>query len=128
LLLWLVTGFAAMGLLVALVGLYGTMSYMVSQRRREMGVRIALGAGASTICGLVVGRGVRIALLGVTFGLAGTLAARRLIESQLFGITALDIPSLALAATTLLAAAIPACAIPARRAIRVDPVEALRSE
>ena len=127
-LFWLVTAFAVIGFAVALVGLYGTLSYVVVQRTREMGIRLALGATTAQINALVVARGVEIGLGGIALGLIAAFAARRVVEAQLFGVTALDPTSLAIAAVLLLGAAIVASALPARRAMKVNPIEALRVE
>jgi predicted permease len=125
---WLVTTFAMVGFAIAVIGMYGTLSYMVLQRTREVGVRLALGATATQINGLVIERGVQIVFGGMALGLLGAFAARRVIESQLFGVTALDVPSLTLAALALIGAALIASLLPARRATRVNPVEALRAD
>jgi predicted permease len=128
LLLALVTLFAAIGLAVALVGLYGTIAYSVVQRTRELGVRLALGATAANIRRLVLTRGIAIAAFGITIGLTGLLAMRRTVEEQLAGLPATHAPSLAMAAGTLLVAATLACVVPAIRAARVNPADTLRSE
>jgi putative ABC transport system permease protein len=128
LLVWLVTFFAGVGLIVALIGLYGTLSYIVAQSTREVGVRLALGATAGELYRLVVGRGLRMVAGGLVVGLAGVIALGRVIDPQLVGRRATDVPALALATAALLLAGIAACLIPAARAVRVNPVEALRSE
>ena len=120
--------FAAVAFAIAVIGLYGTLSYMVVQRTREMGVRLALGATTSQINALVFERGMQIVLGGIGLGLIAALAARRVIESQLFGVTVLDVPALILAALLLIGAAIVASMLPARRATKVNPIEALRAE
>ncbi|MEO8680919.1 MAG: ABC transporter permease [Vicinamibacterales bacterium] len=128
LLSWLVSSFALAGLAVALLGVYGIVAFMVAERRREVGVRVALGASAASIRGLVVGHGLRLVALGLVFGAAGAAAFRKGIESQLFGVAPTDIPVLAAVAGALLAAAALPCFVVARRAVRIDPVSALRSE
>jgi putative ABC transport system permease protein len=128
LMLWLVSAFALAGFAVAVLGVYGVVAYMVAERRREMGVRVALGASAGSIRSLVVSHGLRLVVIGLTLGVVAATLLRRGIESQLYGVTATNIPALtAVALALLLAAAVP-CGIVARRATRVDPVSALRSE
>ena len=127
-LLWIVVGFAAIGVVIALIGLYGTVSYMVTQRTRELGVRLALGATASEIQRLVLRRGLVLVAGGIALGAGGTFALRQAIESQLFGITAMNVPAITLAAVGLLLAATLACLAPAVRATRINAVNALRAE
>ena len=124
----LVTLFALVGLGLAVIGLYGALSYMVAQRTREVGVRVALGATHAQIRGLVIGRGLRMVGGGLIAGIAGALVLGRSIETQLFGVSALNVPALSLAAGALLVAALLACLVPATRAVRVNPVDALRAE
>ena len=119
--------FALVALTLAIVGLYGLLSYAVSQRTQEIGVRIAHGAGRRDIFTLLLGQGVRLALAGVAIGIAGALWLSRLLESLLFGVAPRDPFSLAAAAAVLMAVALLASAVPARRATRVDPIVALRS-
>jgi predicted permease len=126
--LWLVAGFALVGFVLALVGLYGTVAYMVAQRTREMGVRVALGATTRDIAGLVFGYGLRLVGVGLAIGIAGAVALRGVIESQLFGVAPTNGGVLAAAAFGLTLAAIAACAVPARRALRTDPVATLRCD
>ena len=128
LLLWLVGLFAAVGLVVALVGLYGTLSYIVAQSTRELGVRLALGATTSTVYRMVVGRGLKMIAGGLVIGVIGVAALGRAIESQLVGMTAINIPALTLAAAALLIAAIAACLAPAARAVGINPVDALKAD
>ena len=124
----LIGSFAVLALILAMVGLYGVMSYSVSQRRREVGVRIALGAMPGDVVRLVVGEGARLILIGVGVGLVAALGLVQLMKSLLFGVSAVD--PLTFAGVTLLLAvvAMGACYIPARRATRTDPVVALRCE
>jgi predicted permease len=119
---------ASMALLLSAVGLYGVISYVVAQRRSEIGVRMALGARVPQIARLVVGQTIRLALAGTVLGLAAALAGTRLIRSLLFEVSPTDPVVLSLVALLLLAIAAAASFGPARRAASVDPVEALRSE
>ncbi len=120
--------FAALALLLASVGIYGVLSYTVEQRRREIGIRSALGATNSLILRLIVGEGLRVAVAGVVIGLAAAFALSRVMRSLLYGVQPWDPLSFALAASLLLAVAFLACWVPARRAARLDPIEALRDE
>ena len=120
--------FAAAALLLAGVGLYGVVSYGVSRRTQEIGVRMSLGALQSDILRMVLGEGMRLALLGAGLGLLAALALTRTMKSLLFGVGADDPITFALITVLLLAAALAACWLPALRATRVAPVTALRSE
>jgi putative ABC transport system permease protein len=120
--------FAALGVLLAAIGLFGVISYSVSQRTREIGVRMTLGATRGSIASLVVGDGLRLAIIGITLGLAGASAATRLIQSLLYGVSRFDPLSFALGALLLLVVAAVACAVPMWRATAVDPVIAVRAE
>ena len=113
--------------MLASVGLYGVLSYSVSQRRREFGVRAALGASRRRLLLLVLREGLTLTAIGITLGLAGAAALTRLMQSALFGITPLDPTSFALAASLLLTVALAACLIPGTRAASVDPAESFRS-
>jgi predicted permease len=119
--------FAVVALILASVGLYGVLSYSVSQRRREFGVRAALGASRPRLVMLVLREGLTLTAIGITLGLAGAAALTRLMQSALFGVTPLDPASFALAASLLFAVALAACLIPSVRAASVDPAESFRS-
>jgi predicted permease len=121
----LVGGFALLGLIVSSVGLYGTLAAQVQQRRREIGVRIALGATVRRVAVTILGEGLRIVLLGALAGMAGSVAAGRLIQRELYGVSPLDMTSFAAALVLLSGAALAACLIPAWQAARVDPIQAL---
>lgn len=124
----LLVGFAATALLLALTGIYGVMSLNVANRRSEFGIRLALGAQASNVLTLILGQGLKLAIAGVALGLLGAVAFTRLLKGLLFGISASDPLTFALLAALLVGVALLACWIPARRATKVDPLEALRSE
>ena len=124
----LLGGFAVLALLMAAIGLYGVLSYSVSQRMHEMGLRMALGANARDLMRLVVGQGIRVALAGVAAGLLASVAATRLLVGMLFAVSPLDPLTFMVVAVVLVAAALLASFIPARRATKVDPMVALRYE
>jgi putative ABC transport system permease protein len=120
--------FAIVALLVAAIGIYGVLSYTMSRRTKEVGIRIALGAEASTVTRMVVREGARLIAIAVVIGLIASFVAARLLRSQLFGVEPNDVPTLAAVTVILSVVAIAACYIPARRASRVDPMVALRAE
>jgi putative ABC transport system permease protein len=125
---WLLGVFAAAGLTLTLVGIYGVVSYMAAQRTREIGIRVALGAQRSNVLQLVLGQGVRLTVIGAIAGVLGSLALTRLLKSELFGIKPTDPVTLICASVLMLLVALAACYLPARRATRIDPLEALRHE
>jgi putative ABC transport system permease protein len=122
----LLGAFAAFALLLAAIGVYSVMNYLVSQRRHEIGIRMALGASQREILKLVVGQGMWISLLGIGFGIAAALLLTRIMTSLLYGITPSDPLTYIANSLMLLAVALLACLIPARRAMSVDPIIALR--
>jgi putative ABC transport system permease protein len=124
----LLSAFAALALLLAVVGLYGVLAYAVTQRTREIGVRVALGAQSADVLRLVVGEGMRLVLAGLAAGLLGALAATYWMRSLLFGISAIDPLTYCGAAALLGLVALVACLVPARRATKIDPMAALRYE
>ena len=125
--MWLMGIFAACALMLAVVGIYGVMSYLVSQRTREIGIRLALGANGQDILRLVVGNGARLIAAGIVIGVAAAFAVQRLVQSLLFGVSADDGAS-AIAVAILAVVAMVACYLPALRATRVSPLNALRYE
>jgi predicted permease len=120
--------FAAIALVLATVGIYGVISYAVVQRTHEIGIRGALGASAGSLQGLIFKSGMKLTLIGLTIGVAGSLAATRVMASLLYGVGARDPLTMAVVAVTLAAVGAAACYIPARRATMVDPMVALRYE
>jgi predicted permease len=127
-LLTLLAGFAVAGLGLAATGIFGVMSYVTSERTREIGVRMAFGADRTRVLGMVLGDGTRIAGAGIVAGLAGALLATRVLTGMLYGVRALDPVTFLGGALVLLAVGLAATWFPARRAAGLDPVEALRAE
>jgi len=124
----LLAGFAAIAFTLAAIGVYGMMSYRVRRRRRELGVRLALGATPGALCWMVLRQAVTTAAIGLILGTVATMVAGRTLSSILFGVTASDPGTLAIAAALLAAATVAASYLPARRAARVDPVSVLSAE
>lgn len=126
--MWLIGTFAGLALTLASLGIYGVMAYSVSQRTREIGVRIALGAQRGNVLRLIMGQGARLALAGVAVGLAGAFALTRLMASLLFGVSPRDFGTFSAVPAIVLVLILAGCYIPARRATKLDPVVALRDE
>jgi putative ABC transport system permease protein len=126
--LMLLGSFAALALILAAVGLYGLISYTTARRTHEIGIRIALGAQTGAVMKLVIGQGIKLALIGVLIGMGGALAVTQLMRSLLFGVSAIDPLTFVVVAVSLTLVALAACWIPARRATKVDPLVALKYE
>jgi len=125
---WLISGFAALALLLSAIGIYALISYSVSQRTREIGVRVALGAQRSNVLSMVLKEGLKLLLFGLLLGWIGALGATRVMRSLLYSTSATDAVSFVATSITLILVALLACYIPARRATKVDPMVALRYE
>ena len=126
--MWLFVSFGGAALLLAGIGAYGVVSYSVVQRTYEMGMRVALGATRRNIVAMILGQSLRLVLTGLAFGIAGSIAASRLVENFLFGVTATDATIFIAVSLLLIGIALVAGYLPARRASRIDPMQALRSE
>jgi ABC-type antimicrobial peptide transport system permease subunit len=114
--------------LLATIGIYGVMAYSVTQRTHEIGIRMALGADARQVLGLVLGHGLKLALIGVVLGLAGAFASTRLMVTLLYGVTPTDVATFAGVSTLLVLVAALASFVPAWRAAKTDPASTLRSQ
>jgi predicted permease len=125
---WVAGGLGAVGLLLTAIGIYGVTAFSAGQRRREIGIRMALGAQRSDVLRMVLRQGMRLSLVGAAAGLLAAVGLSRAIEGFLFGVSAWDPVTFAGSALLLLSVALVACYLPARRATRVDPMVALRSE
>jgi putative ABC transport system permease protein len=128
LILWLLGLFAGIALILSAAGLYGVISYLVAQRTREIGMRMALGAQTRDVLRLVMGQGAGLTAAGIVLGLLGALAATRVLENLLYGVSARDPLTFASIAALLALVALAATWLPARRASQVDPIVAIRSE
>jgi len=124
----LMTAFAMLALILAAVGVYGVMAYSVAARTREIGVRVALGARPANVFGMVVRHGFVTAVAGLAIGLLGAAGLGRLLVNLLYEVAPTDTATFVTVAVVLLGVVLAACLIPARRAVRIDPLEALRSE
>jgi ABC-type antimicrobial peptide transport system permease subunit len=122
----LLGAFAGLALLLAAIGVYGVVSFGVAQRTREIGLRMALGAGARSVQGMVLKQGLRLVAAGLSIGLVLAVVAARFLESLLFGVSGRDPLTFALVPLVLAVVALVACLLPARRATRLDPLTALR--
>jgi putative ABC transport system permease protein len=119
---------AGVALTLGVIGIYGVMSYIVTQRTGEIGVRLALGAEPASVARMIVRQGALVALAGIAIGLTTALAGSRLIESLLYGVSSRDVGVFATTSLMLLTVALFACWLPARRAARLDPMDALRTD
>jgi ABC-type antimicrobial peptide transport system permease subunit len=124
----LTMAFGIVALVLATVGIYGVLAYVVQMRTREIGIRVALGSDAAGIFRMILREGLAIATVGLAGGLAGALGLRRLIESQLYDVSSMDPGVVALVGVVLGVVVLFACALPARRATRIDPVVSLTQE
>jgi ABC-type antimicrobial peptide transport system permease subunit len=120
--------FAAVALALAAIGTYGILSYMVTERQREIGIRMALGAGSGQVVRLVLGQGLGMAIVGIGLGVVGALALSRLTTSLLYGVSPADPVTFGAVAAVIALVAMVACVVPTRRATRVDPLAAIRME
>ena len=124
----LLGGFSWLALVLASLGIYGVISYSVSQRTQEMGIRLAIGSPRTAVLKLIIGEGMKLTAMGVVIGLIVSLVLTRTMQALLFGVSATDPLTFAANAFLLTAVAALACSLPARRAAKIDPMEALRYE
>lgn len=124
----LLTAFASVAVLLAAIGTFGVLSYMVSQRRREIGICMALGADQATVLRMVLSQGLKLAAVGIVLGILFALAMNRVLQSLLFGISPFDVPTIAAVVGLISLVSLAGCYLPARVATRVDPLIALRDE
>jgi predicted permease len=125
---WLLSAFGGLALLLAVVGVYGVLSFSIARRTREMGIRVALGAAATRVFGLVIREGMRLVCLGIAIGLGAGWFAVRLFQGLLYGVAPRDLATFGVVTALLALVALAACVIPARRAMKVDPIVALRTD
>jgi ABC-type antimicrobial peptide transport system permease subunit len=123
----LALSFAGVALFLSAIGIYGVLTYLVAQRTKEIGIRIALGTSAGDVFRLMLREGTMLVTIGLALGFGGTIALRRAIENEIYGIRALDPVVLSTVIVMLGFIALTACALPARRAMRVDPVDVLKA-
>jgi putative ABC transport system permease protein len=123
---WLLTGFGGLALALAAIGIYSVLSFAIASRTREIAIRLALGAGAKNVFNMVVRDGLVLVGIGVVCGVVGALAAGRTLAGFLYGVSPADAVTYVAVTAILCAVAVVACAIPARRAMRMDPITALR--
>jgi putative ABC transport system permease protein len=126
--MYLLSCFATVALLLASVGLFGVMAYLVSQRTRDIGIRLALGATRTNVLRMIVGQGLLLAVIGAVLGIAAGFAGTNLMRGLLFSITPTDPATFVAVPVLLIVVALLACYVPARRAMQVDPLVALREE
>jgi putative ABC transport system permease protein len=126
--LTLMAAFAVVALVLAALGIYGVTAFSVAQRTREIGLRLAIGAGGRSIMGMVLREGLMMTGIGVAVGLAGAAALTRFLRTLLYAVEPSDLPTYGCVAVALAAVAVAACCAPALRAVRIDPASALRSE
>ena len=124
----LANAFGAVALFLATLGIYGVLAYLVAQRTREIGIRVALGSSRASILRLVLREGFELVLIGLILGIIGAVSLRKVVATEIYGVRALDPLVLASVMALLAIVALAACVVPARRALRVDPIVALRSE
>src|SRR5262249_54104044 len=126
--MYILAAFAALALVLSCVGIYGVVSYIVAQRTTEIGIRMALGAGAADIMRLIVRQGARLVVLGIALGLAGAVAVSPYMSALVYDVPAIDPPTFAAVACAITVIALAAMVLPARRAMRMDPMQALRTD